>query len=608
MSESLLFLDPESPLNLQTQIRQQLVNAILKGAFPRGSRLPSSRKLAEQLGVARNTVVLACEQLIEEGYLESRQRSGIFVNEHIRENRVGLREAPRKDVAQEARWNKHIRTEIENRPQFQWPANWQQHPYPFIDGYFDASLYPTAQWREASRMALGTRLINEGTVTEGDADDPVLLEEIRTKMLPRRGITADPDEILITMGEQNALYLLTRLLADHETTVAMEEPGNPRMRELLNQSGAKLIHQKVDEQGMVINSRLDQAQVVYVTPSHQVPTAVTMPTDRRTALLKKAQKFDQVIIEDDFVHESNYLGQPHPALRGMDTDNRVVYVSALPKVLAPGLRIGFIVAAAPLIRTARSLRQQVIGRPSLINQRTAAYFLSLGHYDSFMARLQQEMQVRWHALRDALNHYRPQSIMTIPNQGGTVISVRGPEDIDIDVLVSEAAKRGILIEPDTHYYAHPGDSRKCFRMGVTSIPTDHIRDGVERLRELMWDLSKVEGVMLEEGDPHLLKSRQLEETLSGATIIYRTVYSDPCVLELHEDGTLTGRAGYANEDRDTGRWWCEGDLWFRQWNRWAYGEPSSYFVTLDGQYIRWYNTGKHLVDDAILLRKDERLA
>ncbi len=156
MSESLLYLDPESTLNLQTQIRQQLVNAILKGAFPRGSRLPSSRRLAAQLSVARNTVVLAYEQLIEEGYLESRQRSGIFVNENIRENRVGLREASRADSKQDSRWNKRIRSVLEHGPQFQWPANWQQHPFPFIDGYFDASLYPTAQWREASRMALGT--------------------------------------------------------------------------------------------------------------------------------------------------------------------------------------------------------------------------------------------------------------------------------------------------------------------------------------------------------------------------------------------------------------------------------------------------------------------
>jgi GntR family transcriptional regulator/MocR family aminotransferase len=225
-----------------------------------------------------------------------------------------------------------------------------------------------------------------------------------------------------------------------------------------------------------------------------------------------------------------------------------------------------------------------------------------------MARLQQEMQVRWHALRDALNHYRPKSIMTIPNQGGTVIFVRGPEDIDLDVLVSGAAKRGILIEPDTHYYAQPESSQKCFRMGVASIPVHRIRVGVERLRELMWDLSNVDGVMLRENDPYLLQGDTLDRTFRGATIIYRTVYCDPCVLELHTDGTMTGRAGHANEDRDTGRWWCEGDRWFRQWDRWAYAEESSYYVTLQGQHIRWYNTDKHLVDDAILQRDSDRLA
>jgi len=607
MAEALIYLDPDSTASLQTQIRQKLVEAIVKGAYPGGTRLPSTRKMAEQLGVARNTVVLAYDQLIEEGFLESRQRSGVFVSENIRKNHVGLHETTRSDPAEDRRWRARIRSPMRQRPGFQLPANWQHHPYPFIDGFFDASLYPTTQWREASRMALGSRIVEEGTVTEGDADDPVLIEEIRSKMLPRRGITAEPDEILITPGEQNALFLLSQLLADASTTVAMEEPGNPRMRQLLQQTGATLVHQPVDEHGMVINSKLDAAQVIYVTPSHQVPTAVTLPSERRNALLKKAHQLDQLIIEDDFEHESNYLGQPHPALRSMDSDNRVVYVSALPKVLAPGLRIGFIVGAPRLIQAARDLRQQVIGRPSLINQRTAAYFLSLGHYDSFMARLHQEMQLRWHALRDALNHYRPKSVLTIPNQGGTGFWVRGPDDIDVDVLAREAAKRGILIEPDTLYYAGRKTSRNCFRMGVTSIPTDRIREGVERLRELMWDISNVDGALLADNDPNRLRGKELYRTLCGATIIYRTVYCDPCVLEVHEDGRLEGRAGHANEDRDTGRWWCEGDQWFRQWNRWAYGEASGYYITLSGQHIRWYNSSKHLVDDAILHRDDDSL-
>jgi len=231
---TLIYLDPDSKLNLQSQIRQKLVEAILAGSFPAGSKLPSSRKLAEQLGVARNTIVLAYEQLVEEGYLESRQRSGIFVTELILEGRVGFQGAPSGRNLLDQRWHKHIRLTTRADAQLHWPSNWQRYPYPFIDGHFDSSLYPAAQWREASRLALGTRIVDEGEGEEGHADHPALIEEIRTKMLPRRGITARADEILITLGGQNAHYLLARLLVDAKTRVAMEEPGNPAVRQLLD--------------------------------------------------------------------------------------------------------------------------------------------------------------------------------------------------------------------------------------------------------------------------------------------------------------------------------------------------------------------------------------
>ena len=599
MSEALFYLDPESSLSLQGQIRQKLVDGILSKSFPPGTRLPSSRKLAEQLGVARNTVVLAYEQLIEEGLLESRERSGVFVCPGVFEGRVGFQGSTLPTDEQSARWRGRIRTEVGQRPRFQWPGDWQRHPYPFIDGQFDSSLYPTAQWREASRLALGARIVREGTVTEGDADDPDLVEQIRSKVLPRRGIIATPDQILITLGEQNALFLLIQLLTDSSVSVVVEEPGNPRVRQLLALRGAQVIHQPVDENGMVISSRLDDAQLIYVTPSHQVPTACTMATQRRQALLKKARDLDQLIIEDDFEHESNFLGQPHPALRSMDTDNRVVYLSALPKVLAPGLRIGFIVAAPALIREARRLRQLVIGRPSLLNQRTAALFLSLGHYDAFMARMHQEISRRWIALRDALNHYRS-NFSTMPNQGGSVFWVRCPAQLDVEVLAREAAKRGILIEPDTHYYAGSQGSRNSFRMGVTSIPAERIREGVRQLREVMWALTSGAAEFLDQDDPALLRGEQLQRTLSGSTWLYKTVYGDPASFELHADGRLTGLAGHANEERDEGRWWVEGDLWCRQWKQWAYGEPGRYFITLQGQQLRLFDTGRRLVDSAVL--------
>jgi GntR family transcriptional regulator/MocR family aminotransferase len=379
----------------------------------------------------------------------------------------------------------------------------------------------------------------------------------------------------------------------------MEEPGNPKMRRLLELRQATIVPQPVDENGMVISSRLDRAQVIYVTPSHQVPTAVTMATQRRHALLKKARELDQLIIEDDFEHESNFLGQPHPALRSMDRDNRVIYISALPKALAPGLRIGFIVAAADLIREARRLRQLVIGRPSLLNQRTAALFLSLGHYDAFMAKLRQETHRRWLALRDALNHYRPHFV-TMPNQGGSVFWVRCPEEIEVEGLVREAARRGILIEPDTHYYASGQSSRNSFRMGVTSIPADKIRDGVRQLRELMWKLASGEPDLLDEDDPGLLQGDELQRAMRGSTWIYKTVYGDPATFELHADGTMSGRSGHANEEQDEGRWWVEGDLWCRQWNEWAYGEQGRYYIALKGQQLKIYDTERRLVDSAII--------
>ena len=197
MSEALIYLDPDSGLSLQNQIRQKLVDSIMSGTFPPGQRLPSSRRLAEQLGVSRNTVVLAYEQLVEEGFLDSRERSGIYVSEDVLEGRVGFQRPPASQLESDEKWERRIRGGVVGKPRFQWPADWQQHPYPFIDGQFDDSLYPTTQWREANRMAMGARIVREGSVTDGDADDPVLIEEIRTKMLPRRGINANPDEILI---------------------------------------------------------------------------------------------------------------------------------------------------------------------------------------------------------------------------------------------------------------------------------------------------------------------------------------------------------------------------------------------------------------------------
>lgn len=586
MPDAIFYLNPDSPMTLQLQIRQKLVDGIINGVFPPGMKLPSTRKLARELGVARNTVVAAYQQLVADGYLVSRQRSGIFVNEEMLQSRVA--------VGSELLVPDRLKPETRELP------NWRDYPYPFIDGKFDSTLFPLAEWREASRLSLSVADVADWSTGSGDADDPQLIEQIRTKILTRRGIQATPDQILITMGTRNSLYLICQLLATELNTLALEEPGNSFMRELWQHSGAAVVPQPVDEQGLTVTEELQQCDVAYVTPSHQIPTAVAMSLERRRALMDAARSGNFVVIEDDYECETNYLDHPLPALRSMDTDGQVIYVAGFSKVLAPGIRLGFIVANADFVRRARSLRARVLHHPPLINQRAAALFLAMGHYDSLMLRLGRILRERRMSLRKALNNIRGIPLEISPEVGGTTYWVRAPRDFDVDNLAVEAERHGILIEPVGHYYARRDHAENCFRMGVTSIPAAKIRPGVERLVELIRDLVKGQVEHLSTSSGQWLTGEELQRAMAGATVLYREVYGWPCTITYNADGTMEGRRGFANEDRDAGRWRIEGDAFFRKWDRWVYGEEKGYFIVIDGDKIKWFNDDHQIVDSAYI--------
>ena len=246
-------------------------------------------------------------------------------------------------------------------------------------------MYPVKEWREANQQANVTREINQWS--NGMGDDPMLLEQIRTKVIPRRGIQASSNEIMITVGTQQALHLVSQLFVDASVTVAVEEPGYPEVRDLLQYNGANLVYQPVDDNGMMVDSQLDQCDIIYTTPSHQTPTSVTMSMSRRHELLNKAKEQDILIIEDDFEFESNFLRQPHPALRSLDSENRVIYISCLSKVLASGIQIGFIVADSGVISELKKLRKMTMRNPPLNNQRAVAYFLIVSIPALFKAAL-----------------------------------------------------------------------------------------------------------------------------------------------------------------------------------------------------------------------------
>ena len=493
-----------------------------------------------------------------------------------------------------------MRSDLVGDTQYKCPPDWQKYKFPFIEGRYDRTLFPIAEWREASRLALGAREVDEWSLDNGEVDDPNLIEEIRTKLLPRRGISARPDELLITVGGQQALYLAVQLFAGKNTKVLTEEPSLPGLRQLLKRNKAKLRHQRVDDDGLIIDETLDDCELVCVSPSRQRPTGVTLSMERRKALLAKSEENDFIILEDDFECEMNYLEEALPALHSLDENGRVIYVASLSKVLAPGVRLGFMVAPPEVIAQARKLRDLTTRRPSPNNQRAAAFFLSLGHYDTMLRRLNAVCEKRLIALRDALNHYRPASIAIAPVKGGTTYWVKGPETLDVNLLVQASAAKGILIEPVDDWFALPDGSKNMFRLGITSLPVDRIRGGIEQLSHVINKLGAPSYGDAERTHKDWLPHERLTHFMKGLTLLSSTVYGEPCTIELHSNGRMTGQAGYAGEDQDTGRWWVEGDKWIRQWDHWAFGEALGFHVCVADDVLTWLDDENNEVDRAII--------
>jgi GntR family transcriptional regulator/MocR family aminotransferase len=471
--------------SLQTQIREALVAAILDGQLAREEPIPSTRKMAKSLGVSRNTVVLAYQGLLDDGYLMARERSGYYVSEKA----IETASPPKLSVKQAAAegsidWSRRLTMRPAAQANVSKPLDWQSYPYPFIYGQVDHNLFPLAEWRDCARQALGKKWLGSWTNDTWAHDDPLLVEQIRRRILPRRGIMASDDEILVTLGAQNALYLLTALLVSPKTRVGMEEPGYPDIRNIFSLSTSEVALLPVDGKGLVPNDAFNACDIVFTTPSHQFPTTVTMPLERRLELLKRAARHDVLIIEDDYEFETNYVNEPCPALKSLDDEGRVVYVGSLSKTLFPGLRLGFLVAPANVVAQARALRRLMVRHAPNNNQRTAALFLSLGHHDALIRRLHRAYRSRWEVMGEALNRHLPEA-SRVPSFGGTSYWVKGPQRLDSEELARAAAARGVLIEPGRIAFGATDAPRNFYRLAFSSIDDSKIEPGIRILSELV---------------------------------------------------------------------------------------------------------------------------
>ncbi len=594
MSSGLTFVvEEDSGLSLQQQIREHLVRAIASGTLEPGTRAPSTRSLAKRIGVARNTVILAYQQLVADGYLTGKERSGLYVCEDLTEvASQHLRKEPIAEPRSATTW----RAQMKRRSRVDWsrrvPPEWALYPYPFLEGCLDAELSSVSEWRDAVRAAMSLREFSEWSMDFSESDDTKLIEEIRTKILPRRGVQAQPDEILITEGWKQALDLVTQLFIDRDSRVAVEDPGLAELRELLRLQGARLLAQPVDLNGIQVDAALNGLAVVFVTPTRQAPTGADMSKERRKALLAKVEEEDSLVVELDFV-TSGFVERRQAALKAADVHERVIYVSDLCEVFGPGLRLGFVVAPAPVIRELRKVRSLLAGPAPRAAQRIGALLMALGHYDTASNRVRKAISERLTALRDGLNYYLPDLVLIDPHLSGSSIWVNGPPGLDARRLTDEAATRGILIEPASRFYADPADGASAFRMGVSGVPLDKIREGVASLAKVVRELSDPALDRLDPAHPTWLTGEDIADNLRGAMLLCRTVYGDPYSVEVRADGTLIGKAGYAHE----GEWWVEDDRWCRRWNAWSYGETARYYTVVQGDQIKWYK------DDFVLFNR-----
>jgi len=476
-----------SSATLQGRVKEMMVHSILVGLVPVGAKVPTGRALAIALGLSRNTVSLALQVLVDKGFLIAAPRSGLVVNGDILLGQA-VHSSPQAARPSGMQWDARLVSSVAQQRNIIKPANWQDFTYPFVYGQFDTSLMPLKYWRDCVHQSLLVPAVKKWSQDFIDRDYDPLVDQILHRLLPARGIMARREEILVTAGAQMACYMLANVLLDQDTVVGIEDPGYPDARNNFKLRTSHVRPLPIDVNGLMASRALGQCAYAYVTPSHQCPTGVTMPLHRRHEILEIARKKNVVLFEDDHESELNFSGRPLPALKSLDADGRVIYLGSLSKTLAHGLRLGFIVGPAELIRELRALRRLILRHVPTNNAHIASIFIAQGHHDAFIRKLNVTYGERRAVLTSALARYMPEYKLS-SSLGGSGAWIQGPGDVNATDLAKRCEARSVLIEPGAIFFSKPAvATQSFFRMGYSAITGGLIEAGVRELYEASRDL------------------------------------------------------------------------------------------------------------------------
>jgi GntR family transcriptional regulator / MocR family aminotransferase len=478
-------LDRRRPSALATQLYEGLRQAVLRGQIRRGERLPSTRLLAEDLGVSRNTVTSAYEQLLAEGYIEAKVGSGTCVARSLPEELLAASAGAVKILKK--RTQRHsISTRgkmLSSRPVRVLTVGGR--PQPFASGLPDLHEFPFATW--ARLMARHWRRPGYGLVGYGDpAGYKPLREAIAAYLRSSRAVRCETEQIVIVSGSQQALDISARLLLDPGNTALLEDPGYPGARVALLAAGASLVRLPVDAEGANIHAveTRTRPQVAFVTPSHHFPLGVTMSIARRLALLEWAERTEAWILEDDYDSEYRYRGKPLPSLQGLDPVGRVIYMGSFSKTMFPSLRLGFIVLPAELVESFRRARSVIDGHSPMTEQAVLADFISEGHFARHIRRMRALYEERQSALVEAAGRELAGLLEVRPSEGGMHLVGWLPAGVD-DVKASERAlSQGVHVRPLSSCSVAKV-RRGGLLLGYAALTVPQIREGVRKLAEAL---------------------------------------------------------------------------------------------------------------------------
>jgi len=490
--ELLLNVDREDKRPLQFQIYETIQSMILSGNLRRGQRLPSTRSISMQLGIARNTVILAFDRLASEGYITTRLKAGVFVNEDLPEVYVLVRNDHASPMV------KGQRLRLGRNPSFSgpffelWKDRTTRPQFDFFVGRPNPDSFPISFWRRSVARHL---TYARGIQTEyGDPRGlKALREAIAEHLKATRGINAGTDQVMITAGIQGALNLLARIFLSGpgQSSVAIENPGYQGAAFLFKNYGFKLRPIQVDEHGLKV-SQLEGflGNLVYVTPSHQFPTGYTLSLDRRLHLLDWANRTGSYIIEDDYDSDFRYNGPPLTAVAGLDRKARVIYLGTFSKSIGAGIRIGYAVLPRHLLDQAHTAKALLdLGAPWL-EQAVIAEFLKEGAFLRHLKRIRRTYLAKRDSLIDAIERHFPGSVLSGQECGMHMMwtlppNLPPPEEMRRIELTSGVGLYPLLSAGAYEYGSGRNFRERAIILGYTALSEQAIKEAVGRVAAAM---------------------------------------------------------------------------------------------------------------------------